>query len=155
MRNHLGLGTALFVGFLCAAPDVAQADVTTTSPPVGTCREVTGQAEIDGVRQSISGLACLRQDGIWQIVQNWVIPSDDYAYYYGPGYRNGPWYWGHITVGGGTSFVFVDRFHHFHHFDHVKLTFHGNTTAVRGGWGGPHPTGSPPHPSSGAAAKGC
>jgi surface antigen len=146
MRNISGLGAVLVAGLLCAAPAAAQID-TTTSPPVGTCRQVTGQAEIDGTIQPISGLACLQPDGTWQIVQNldgsWVVPAEDYTAYYGPGYAYGPWYWGAIVVGGGATFVFVDHFHHFHHFSHVNVVFHGNTTAVRGTWGGPHPTGHP------------
>jgi surface antigen len=145
MRNMLGFGSALLAGFLCAAPVAAQTDLT-TSPPVGTCRPVTGQAEIDGVLQPIAGLACLQPDGTWQIVQNvdgsWVVPSDDYAYYYAPWYWSGPWYWGPIVVGGSATFVFVDRFHHFHRFDHLQLTFHRTTTIVRGGLSSPHPSGA-------------
>lgn len=141
---------------LCALPAAAQDETSDVSTPGGTCRQVTGQAEIDGVMQPISGLACLQADGTWQLVQNldgsWVIPESDYAYYYGPS-----WYWvPGVVVGVGASFVFVDHFHHFHHFDHdhmhvmfhgntmpMRGAFHGNTMHVRGGWGGPHAWGSP------------
>lgn len=154
MRTIVGLETALVAGMLCAAPAAAQDEASTSSPPLGTCRQVTGQAEIDGVMQPISGLACLQSDGTWQIVQNmdgnWGIPESDYAYYYG----YGPWYWGPpVVFGAGASFVFIDRFHHFHHFDHfhfhhfdnghMHVTFRGNPAFVRGGWGGPHAWGSP------------
>ncbi|QCP49950.1 hypothetical protein FAZ95_12640 [Trinickia violacea] len=168
MRNTFGLGTALVAGVLCAVPAAAQDAATTSSPPVGTCRPVTGQVDIDGTTQQISGLACLQADGTWQIVQNldgsWVIPESDYAYYYGPYYYS-PWYWvPGVVVGVGASFVFVDHFHHFHHFDHdhMHIVFHGNTMHMhgvfrgnmmqtRGGWGGPHAWGSP-HGWAGAGA---
>ncbi|WP_206998733.1 hypothetical protein [Trinickia mobilis] len=150
MRNTFGLGTALIAGALCAVPAAAQDAADTSSPPVGTCRQVTGQAEIDGTMQQISGLACLQPNGTWQIVQNldgsWVIPESDYASYYGPSYWGGPWYWGPpVVFGVGGSFVFVDHFHHFHHFDrdHMHVAFHGNHMGMRGGWGGPHAWGSP------------
>lgn len=87
------------------------------------CRAVIGQAEIDGTAQQIIGRACQQSDGTWQIVQNpdgsvlWY-PLDTYPY-------PDPWYWGPtVFVGVGTSFIFVDRFHHFHRF-HDFRRFHG------------------------------
>jgi surface antigen len=144
MRNTFGLGAALVAGMLCAVPAAAQDGTDVSSYPVGTCRQVLGQADIDGTTQPVSGLACLQPDGTWQFVQNldgsWVIPESDYAYYYGS------WYWGPPIL-FGASFVLVDRFHHFHHFDHfhdhVHVVFHGSVMHVRGGWGGPHAWGSP------------
>jgi surface antigen len=125
MRNMLRLGTVLTASFLYAACAAAQTDEV-QSLDTSTCRNVSGQAEIDGVMQPIAGLACLQPDGTWVLVNNysdtWVAPVGGYPYYYGP------WYWGAPFV-LGTSFVFVDHFHHFHRFHH-----------------GPHPSAFPMHP---------
>ncbi|AXF00246.1 hypothetical protein [Paraburkholderia hospita] len=140
MRTLFGLGATLCVCAGCAVP---------ASPPVAaqealndqmTCRNIVGQAEIDGTTQQISGLACQQPDGTWQIQQGGdaaavVYPIPAYPYY-------DPWYWGPpVAVGFGASFVFVDRFHHFHHMNHVHWGrpgggFHG--TGGMHGWGGGH-----------------
>ncbi|AUT70224.1 MULTISPECIES: hypothetical protein [Paraburkholderia] len=140
MRTLFGLGATLCVCAGCAVP---------ASPPVAAqealndqmiCRNIVGQAEIDGTTQQISGLACQQPDGTWQIQQGGdaaavVYPIPAYPYY-------DPWYWGPpVAVGFGAPFVFVDRFHHFHHMNHVHWGrpgggFHG--TGGMHGWGGGH-----------------
>ncbi|MEM5368806.1 hypothetical protein V4C53_22590 [Paraburkholderia azotifigens] len=134
MRTFTGLGAALCVCAGCAA--LASSPVAAQEPPdnQATCRNVVGQAEIDGTLQQISGLACLQPDGTWQIEQGsdaavgYPIPA--YPYY-------DPWYWGPpVAVAVGTSFVFVDRFHHVHHLNHVHW---GRTGGMMGhGSGGMH-----------------
>jgi surface antigen len=124
MRNILGIGTALVAGFGCAAPVASQTAAYDAQPPeAAPCRDIAGQAEIDGVMQPIVGRACLQPDGTWRIAQDSgaVVAAPVLAYpYYGPWYW-GPWYWGPPVVGVGASFVFVDRFHHFHHRDHDRF----------------------------------
>ncbi|MBN3757266.1 hypothetical protein G3N95_30300 [Paraburkholderia sp. Tr-20389] len=126
MRTLTGLGATLCV---CAGCAVA------TSPPVAaqeysdqmTCRNVVGQAEIDGTMQPISGLACLQPDGTWQLQQG----SDGAVVYSIPAYSYyDTWYWGPAVV------VFVDRFHHVHHMNHVHW---GQSGGMMGhGTGGMH-----------------
>ncbi len=146
MRTFIGLGAALVACAGCAVP---------AAPPVAAqeplndqvnCQNVVGQAEIDGTTQQISGLACRQPDGTWQIQQadNAVVyPIPAYPYY-------APWYWGPpVAVGIGTSFVFVDRFHHFHHMNHVHWgqpggRFHGSG-GMHGWSGGAHTWGGMGH----------
>ena len=109
----------------CAAQGIADTDASSGDTP---CRFVTGQAQIDGVMQPISGRACPQPDGSWQIVEGDPAPqalADAPIYYYDP------WYWGPpIFFGAGVSVVFIDRFRHFHHMDHVRYV-HG----PHGGYG--------------------
>ncbi|HWT35036.1 MAG TPA: hypothetical protein VN289_02080 [Paraburkholderia sp.] len=133
MRTFTGLGATLCVCAGCAA--LASPPVAAQEPPddQATCRNVVGQAEIDGTMQQISGLACRQPDGTWQIEQGsdavvYTIPA--YPYY-------DPWYWGPpVAVVVGTSFVFVDRFHHVHHLNHVHWGRAGGMTGR--GAGGMH-----------------
>ena len=118
MCNEFRLGLALLAGLVCVAPVAAQ---TYAGPPIdtSTCRDVSGQAEVDGVMQPLTALACQQPDGTWVFVpgddESWAVPG--YAYSYEP-YSYEPWYWG--PVGFGGAFVFFDEFHrhHHHHFDH-------------------------------------
>jgi len=118
MCNVLRLGPALFAGLVCAAPVAAQ---TYEGPPIdsSTCRDVSGQAEIDGIMQPYTGRACRQPNGTWVFVngygQSWVMP--DYAYDYEP------WYFGPPVLFGG-GFIFFDEFHRHHHhhrFDHDRF----------------------------------
>jgi surface antigen len=115
------------------------------------CRDVSGNAEIDGKQQQFNGLACRQPDGTWRIQESddepdsggdnagAAYPAPDgapyaaapdgapYDPYYGYGYPY-PYaypydpFWGPpFLFGFGASFVFVDRFHHFHHIDHVHF----------------------------------
>jgi hypothetical protein len=112
------------------------------------CRDVSGNAEIDGRQQPFTGLACRQPDGTWRIQESDDEPDDNggaaysapdgapyavgpdgapYDPYYGYGYPY-PYpypydpFWGPpFLFGFGASFVFVDRFHHFHHIDHVHF----------------------------------
>jgi hypothetical protein len=117
MRHLLRFGIGLAcLGF--SAPALAQTYYESPGPADRTdCRAFIGQAEIDGTMQQIVGRACRQSDGTWQIVQS----PDGSVPWYAIGaypYRD-PWYWGPpIFIGGGASFIFVDRFHHFHHFRH-------------------------------------
>jgi len=99
----------------------------------GPCQEVYGQAEIGGVLQPISGVACLQPDGTWQLVGG---PGT----YSAPDYYYDPWYWAPVGVGFGATVIFVDRFHHFHHLHHVffrRPGFHGGFhDGFRGGFHG-------------------
>lgn len=109
MRNALRLGPALLAGLVCAAPVAAQ---TYGGQPIdtSTCRDVSGQTEIDGIMQPYAGRACQQPDGTWVFVNgygpSWTMP--DHTYYYEP------WYFGPPVLFGGTV-VFLDRFHHHHH----------------------------------------
>jgi surface antigen len=133
MRNILGIGTALVACFGYAAPVASQTAAYDAPPPdAAPCRDIAGQAEIDGVMQRIVGRACLQPDGTWRIGQDSgtvvVVPAPAYPYY-------DPWYWGPpVVVGVGASFIFVDRFHHFHHPDHVR--FGRPDRDLHGGGGG-------------------
>ncbi|WP_243751149.1 hypothetical protein [Paraburkholderia sp. BL10I2N1] len=122
--------------------------------PTLTCREVVGQAEIDGTMQQIAGRACRQPDGTWQIMQDAegggvaVYPLTAYPYY--PYYD--PWYWGPpVAIGVGGSFIFVDHFHHFHHMDHVHF---GHPPGGMGGRGGFHGMGSVRPPGGGMSGGG-
>src|SRR5258708_3318940 len=113
MCNVVRLGPALLAGLVCVAPVAAQ---TYEGPPIdtSTCRDVSGQAEIDGVMPPFTARACQQPYGTWVFV-----PGDDQSLAV-PGYAYSfePWYWG--PVGFGGSFVFFDEFHRrqHHHFDH-------------------------------------
>jgi surface antigen len=148
MRNILGIGTALVALVGCAAPVASQTVAyDAPAPDAALCRDIAGQAEIDGVMQRIVGRACPQPDGTWRIVQDSgavvVVPAAGYPYYSYPYYPYyGPWYWG-PPVGFGASFIFVDRFHHFHDRDHVRFGrpdggLHGGGGGFRGmhGFGG-------------------
>ncbi|WP_246024878.1 hypothetical protein [Paraburkholderia dinghuensis] len=99
----------------------------------GNCREVVGQAEIDGVTQDVAERACLQSDGTWQIVQG----SDGSALWYPVAsypYPD-PWWWGPpVFIGVGVSFIFVDHFHHVHHFAHFRPFGRGRFKPVGGGF---------------------
>lgn len=134
MRNFIGFGIVLCSCVACTTPTVSQPtptgalnDTATMSSVSPTCRMVNGTADIDGTRQNISGLACKRPDGTWQIQQ----PSADVDLdvYYPPPYAyysyDDPWFYGPVGFGFGGGFIFVDRFHHFHHMDHTHFGPHG------------------------------
>ena len=146
MRNLIGLGMVLCSCVACTTPVMSQPapagppiDPTTTSSVSPTCRMVNGTADIDGVSQNISGLACKRPDGTWQIQQQAadVDMYDDYGDY-PPPYAyysyDDPWFYGPVGFGFG-GFVFVDRFHHFHHMDHARFGPRGGFYG-RGGFRG-------------------
>jgi hypothetical protein len=132
MCNMLRLGSAIAASLLCAAPIAAQT-YDEQSIDASTCRDISGQAEIDGVMQPFVGRACQRSDGSWVLVNgdgdSWVAPVTDYAYPYpyAPGYWGAPEVW-------GPSFVFFDGFHHHRHFHHHPGHFVGM------------PSGFPAHP---------
>ncbi len=100
------------------------------------CQEVTGQAQIGGVLQQISGVACLQPDGTWQLMDTggggiaYAAP----AYYYDPW-----WYW--PPVGFSAGVIFVDHFHHVHHLNHVFFRHGGGAFFVHGGMRGGAPGG--------------
>ncbi|ACC70889.1 hypothetical protein PPMP20_05325 [Paraburkholderia phymatum] len=132
MRTLTGVGATLYVCAGCAAaiaPPVAAQPYSDQT----TCRHVVGQAEIDGTVQQISGLACLKPDGTWQIQQG----SDGIVVYWIPAYSYyDPWYGRTpVVVGVGASFVFVDRFHHVHHMNHMHWGQPGGMMG-RGGFDG-------------------
>lgn len=132
--------SSLAVGFAPRAAAQTSPDAQATAP---TCRPVTGQAEIDGAMQQISGWACRQPDGTWQIMQDNGGGADLYpatAYPYPYAYYD-PWFWGApVVFGVGASFVFVDRFHHFHPMGHMRFNHPGGVphspAASRGGFGG-------------------
>jgi hypothetical protein len=125
------LGSVLAAGLLCAVPAAAQ---TYGEWPfdTSTCRDISGQAEIDGVTQPFTGHACQQSDGSWVLVNDdgdyWISPVSDYGYY---GYW-APVYW-------GPTFIFFDRFHHPHfrpfpgHFIGTHSGFHSHPVHS---WGG-------------------
>ena len=136
MRNIKGRCTALCVCLACAGPVAAQTAADSVANAAPPCQTVTGQAEIDGTMQQITGMACLQPDGTWQIVQGAdnivaLYPAPVYPYY-------DPFYWGgFLTVGFGGPFIFIDRFHHRHpvgyfHFSRVSYGAGGHP----GGWHG-------------------
>jgi putative hemolysin len=176
MRNILGLAAVLCVCAGCAVPGGPPVMAQESGPPVypqadvsqnvpngpdaqQNCQEVSGQAEIDGQQQPISGLACRQPDGTWRIQQpadaDGTSPYAGGYYQFTPVYEDDPFYWGPpFAFGFGASFVFVDRFHHFHHIDHVHFAhggfghggFHGgrhwagfhNGGGFHGGFSGGH-----------------
>jgi hypothetical protein len=111
----------------------ALADVSSNA-----CRQISTQAEIDGVTQVVQGVACPRPDGRWQIfpdpgemdsgaMDSGDVDMDsvgaypvypDYATY--PGYyAYDPWFfYSPVVFGFGGSFLFVNHFDHFHGFHH-------------------------------------
>jgi len=142
LRNLLRFGIGLAcLGF--SAPTLAQTYYDSSVPAGNSnCRAVVGQVEIDGTMQQIVGRACLQSDGTWRIVQS---PDGSVPWYSVVAYPYpDPWYWGPpLFIGGGVSFIFVDRFHHFRHFDHFHQMDH-NHFGVRFGEGfhrGPFPGG--------------
>jgi hypothetical protein len=115
------------------------------SAPSNPCRQISTQAQIDGVTQVVQGVACPRPDGRWQIypdtgdMDSGAIDSGDaetdavgsypvypdYATYpgyyaYDPWLAYSPFVFG-FGFGFGGSFFFAnhfdhfDRFHGFHH----------------------------------------
>jgi hypothetical protein len=106
------------------------------------CRQISTQAQIDGVTQVVQGVACPRPDGRWQISPD---PGDmgpdeldlgddtvgaypvypDYATY--PGYYAfDPLLWySPVVFGFGGSFVFVNHFDHFDHFHGFHHPYYG------------------------------
>lgn len=124
----LGLSMCAVVGVTWMAPAQAQSMQDEASAAAPPCRNIVGQAEIDGTMQQIGGLACQQPDGTWQIMQSddnavALYPAFVYPYY-------DPWYWGGFVTVVGGSFVFIDRFHHHFHMGHVHFG-HG----PYGGWG--------------------
>lgn len=96
-----------------------------------TCQQVTGQAEINGVLQQVTGVACLQPDGSWQMVD----AGGDYVSYAAPAYYYDPWwYW--PPLGFGASVIFIDRFHHVHAMNHVFFRRGGGAVVFRGGFRG-------------------
>ncbi|MFV8670082.1 hypothetical protein ACNRC9_13850 [Ralstonia pseudosolanacearum] len=102
--------------------------------PVGTCRPMVGQAEIDGVMQQVSGTACLQPDGTWQMADGTTV-----AYAGPPYFVDDTWYWapGGVVFG---SVIFIDRFHHAHHMHHAFFRHDGGGFGRGGGFhhGGGH-----------------
>ncbi|HEY3596145.1 MAG TPA: hypothetical protein VGL08_01320 [Paraburkholderia sp.] len=160
----------LLLGVACAVPGapsamadepfnpmLAQSGAQPADPPNASyqtlndqqqpCQEVSGEAEIEGTQQRISGVACRQPDGTWQMQQAAdgggapVYPAPDGSYYGDDGYYGyGPypyaWYWG-APIGFGATFVFVDRFNHFHHINHVHFG-HPHGFGGHGGFHGGH-----------------
>lgn len=103
MRHFTRCSAVLLAGAAYAAsafPLTLPEDGAATG--TGECREIAGQASIDGQLQLIQGLACLQSDGTWQIVQGeygavaTVPPSpDSYPGGYPEGYSG--------TYPGGSS----------------------------------------------------
>jgi hypothetical protein len=116
-----------------AGPDDSMVPPTLADVSSNACRQISTQAEIDGVTQVVQGVACPRPDGRWQILPD---PGDmdsgdadmdavgtypvypDYATY--PGYyAYDPFLWySPFVFGFGGSFLFVNHFDHFHGFHH-------------------------------------
>jgi surface antigen len=139
MRTISALAVALGVCAGCAVPAGPPMPVATGAPLDDSmaCRNIVGQAEIDGVTQQISAYACRQADGTWQVQQGAdgtaaaIYPLAVYPYY---PYYDPWWYWGPpVSIGIGASFVFVDRFHHFHHVDHMHFGQPNNGYRSRGG----------------------
>lgn len=127
MGKVLAAAATLFagLGFGAAAP----AEELVSVP----CQQVVGQAEIGGVLQEISGVACLQPDGTWQLVDG----ASGAVSYAAPAYYYDPWYWAPVGVGFGASVILVDRFHHFHPMHHVFVRRSG--VVVHGSFrGGSH-----------------
>jgi len=101
----------------------------------GPCQEMTGQYDVNGRLQVVSGLACLQPDGTWQMVDiSGAGGTYDDSYYYG----GDPWYWAPYGFG---AVIIIDRFHHVHHVSHVFMHrpgvgFHGGMGGFHGGMGG-------------------
>ncbi|WP_432262429.1 hypothetical protein [Cupriavidus sp. TMH.W2] len=94
------------------------------------CQQVVGQAEIGGVLQDISGVACLQPDGTWQLVDS----ASGVVTYAPPAYYYDPWYWAPVGVGFGAGVIFVDRFHRFHPMH--RVFFRRSGVIVHGGFHG-------------------
>jgi len=123
MKRLTVLTIALMTFGICAC-------ATAQDVPVGTCRPMVGQTEIDGVMQQVEGTACLQPDGTWQMVDSDGTPV---TYVGPPYYWDDPWYWGPPVFVGGV--IFVDRFHHFHHM-HSAFFHHGGRGVGGGGFRG-------------------
>ncbi|AMP36674.1 hypothetical protein [Ralstonia solanacearum] len=127
MNRHLAsLATTLMGLGVCAC-------ATAQDVPVGTCRPMMGQTEIDGVVQQVSGTACLQPDGTWQMADGTPV-----AYAGPPYYVDDTWYWAPAgVVFGGV--IFIDRFHHAHRM-HDVFFHHDGRGFGRGGFhhGGGH-----------------
>lgn len=124
MGKGLAAAAAVFAGLSFGA--AAPAEELESAP----CQQVVGQAEIGGVLQEISGVACLQPDGTWQLVDG----ASGVVTYAAPAYYYDPWYWAPVGVGFGASVILVDRFHHVHHMHHVFFRRQG--VIVRGGFHG-------------------
>ncbi|WP_454754337.1 hypothetical protein [Cupriavidus necator] len=122
MGKALAAAAAVFAGLSFGV--AASAEELVSAP----CQQVVGQAEIGGVLQEISGVACLQPDGTWQLVDG----ASGAVTYAAPAYYYDPWYWAPVGVSFGGSVIFVDRFHHFHHMHHVFFRRPG--VIVRGGF---------------------
>ncbi|WP_349605005.1 hypothetical protein [Cupriavidus sp. DF5525] len=122
MGKALAAAAAVFAGLSFGV--AASAEELVSAP----CQQVVGQAEIGGVLQEISGVACLQPGGTWQLVDG----ASGAVTYAAPAYYYDPWYWAPVGVGFGGSVIFVDRFHHFHHMHHVFFRRPG--VIVRGGF---------------------
>jgi len=95
----------------------------------GPCQQVIGQAEIGGVMQTITGVACLQPDGTWALVDT----SGGYA---APAYYDDQWYWAPYVGFGGVIFIdHVHRPHVMHHvfFPHRGVIVHGGGFVHGGG----------------------
>ncbi|MBB6590388.1 hypothetical protein LBW62_00020 [Ralstonia solanacearum] len=127
MNKRLTAWTMAMMGLGVCACATAQ-DV-----PVGTCRPMMGQTEIDGVVQQVTGTACLQPDGTWQMADGTTV-----AYAGPPYYVDDTWYWAPAGVVFG-SVIFIDRFHHAHHMHNVFF-HHDGRGFGRGGFhhGGGH-----------------
>jgi len=108
----------------------------------GPCQDVSGQYEVNGTLQLVSGLACLQPDGTWQIVSTNGAGVDMYAVPYYYDYPVDPWYWAPFGYG---AVIFIDHHHHVHHVSHVFMPrpgagfhggFHGGMGGFHGGMGG-------------------
>ncbi|OKA43341.1 hypothetical protein BH759_17545 [Ralstonia solanacearum] len=107
MNKRLSAWTMAMMGLgICAC-------ATAQDVPVGTCRPMMGQTEIDGVVQQVTGTACLQPDGTWQMADGTAV-----AYTGPPYYVDDTWYWAPAGVVFG-SVIFIDRFHHAHHMRNV------------------------------------
>ncbi len=61
-------GTVLSGLIALAATAIGVAPAFAAAPIPGHCREFHDKVTIDGARQSVSGMACHRPDGSWQLV---------------------------------------------------------------------------------------
>src|ERR1700709_2015913 len=121
MKKYLRVGTLL----ASLAVSVSAFAQTSGNQPaeVGSCREVAGEATIDGSIQQTVGRACLQADGTWQFAQNpdgSVITYQASAYPY-----DDAWYYGPPLLFAG-SFIFIDGFHRHHSFNRFRQVDHGH-----------------------------
>lgn len=157
-RSFVKFAAACSLGLGCVAPVAAQSSPDPIND-TSTCQTITGEAQIDGTLQQITGRACRQPDGTWQIDSDdglAVYPIGAYPYAY-PYYYDAL-YWGPpVVFGFGGAFVFVDHFHHFYHMNHVRYG-RPNGGWRSGGWhggtgGGWHAGGSVPMMSGGGRRR--